>query len=86
LLANVGYLRYSSPLFRLSAEPQIQSNLHFLNAGPDQIPGGIAMVLGSGRHQIVVVFNGSNQSQTISDPSLQNLNLQLHRDCKTQPT
>lgn len=71
-------IRYSSPLFRMSSEPQIQSNLRFLNVGPEQIPGVIAMVLGSRRQQIVVVFNGTNQSQTISDPSLQSLNLQLH--------
>ena len=71
-------VRYSSPLFRMSTEPQIQQNLHFLNAGPNQVPGVIVMVLGTGRQQIVVVFNGSYQSQTISDPSLQNLNLQLH--------
>ena len=72
-------VRYSSPLFRMSTEPQIQSNLHFLNVGPNQVPGVIVMTLGSGRQQMVVVFNGSNQSQTISDTSLANLNLELHR-------
>jgi pullulanase len=72
-------IRYSSPLFRMSTEPQIQSNLRFLNVGPNQVPGVIVMVLGSGHQELVVVFNGSYQSQTISDPTLQNLNLQLHR-------
>jgi pullulanase len=72
-------VRYSSPLFRMITEPQIQQSLHFLNVGPNQVPGVIVMVLGSGRQELVVVFNGSNQSQTISDPSLANLNLQLHR-------
>jgi len=71
-------VRYSSPLFRMTTEPQIQQNLHFLNVGPNQVPGVIVMVLGSGRQQIVAVFNASNQSQTIADPSLANLNLQLH--------
>ncbi|ABF41330.1 Alpha-1,6-glucosidase, pullulanase-type [Candidatus Koribacter versatilis Ellin345] len=71
-------VRYSSPLFRMSTEPQIQANLRFLNVGPNQIPGVIAVVLGTGRQQIVVVFNGSNASQTISDASLANLRLQLH--------
>ena len=71
-------IRYSSPLFRMTTEAQIQGNLRFLNVGPNQIPGVIAMVLGSGEQGIVVVFNGSNASQTISDASLSNLHLQLH--------
>jgi pullulanase len=58
---------------------EIQANLQFLNTGPGQIPGLIVMKLQNrGAGTIVVVFNGSTQSQTFQNDGLKNLNLQLH--------
>jgi pullulanase len=77
-------IRYSSRLFRMASFGEIQQNLTFLNTGPNQIPGVIAMKLDAnggnyGRfNHIVVVFNATNQQLTFSDASLQGLHLRLH--------
>lgn len=62
----------------------MQSGLQFLNVGPAQVPGVIAMKLSGAtsatnpyRH-VVVVFNGSGQNVTLTDPALAGLNLSLH--------
>jgi pullulanase len=77
-------IRYSSPLFRMATTQEVQSHLHFLNTGPNQIPGVIAMELnstdntyGAYKH-ILVVFNASATEQRISSASLEGLDLQLH--------
>jgi pullulanase len=63
---------------------EVQHNLTFLNTGQNQIPGVIAMRLSAnggsyGRYQqILIVFNGTNASTSIADPSLQGMPLHLH--------
>ena len=59
-------IRYSSGLFRMATEGDIQQNLTFLNTGPSQIPGLIVMKLdanggnyGMYKH-ILVVFNATD--------------------------
>jgi pullulanase-type alpha-1,6-glucosidase len=79
-------IRKSSPLFRLQTAEAVQQQVSFLNNGPDQIPGVIAMVLTDTRSlridnpftRIVVVFNASDEEQTISAESLKNGKLRLH--------
>ncbi len=77
-------MRYSSGLFRMQTFAEVQQNLTFLNTGQNQIPGVIAMLLNAnggnyGRYrQIFVVFNGTNTSTSISNPSLQGVPFHLH--------
>ncbi len=66
-------LRFSSPLFRLGAAATIGQKVSFLTAGPDQIPGVIAMQIDDrvgadidpSLKRIVVVFNASPAAQTL---------------------
>lgn len=58
-------IRNSSPLFRLRDDAQVREHLHFLNTGPDQIPGLIVMSLDDNAgavdrryRRIVTLFNG----------------------------
>ncbi len=77
-------IRYSSGLFRMASFGEIQQNLMFLNTGPNQVPGVIAMKLDAnggdyGRfNHIVVIFNATNQQLTFTDASMQGLRLHLH--------
>ncbi len=77
-------IRYSSGLFRMQTLDEVQNNLTFLNAGPNQAPGLIVERLDDhganyGRfHHIVVFFNGSNQAVTFTDASLVGMHLHLH--------
>jgi pullulanase len=77
-------IRYSSGLFRMQTFAEVQQNLTFLNTGQNQIPGVIAMRLnangGNYGHyrQVLVVFNGTNASTSITDPSLHGIAFQLH--------
>ncbi|CAM3561941.1 pullulanase-type alpha-1,6-glucosidase [Deinococcus frigens] len=77
-------VRYSSDLFRLETAAEVQQNLTFLNTGPKQMPGVIAMKLsgavstGNPYKNIVVVFNGSGKSVTVTDAKLAGLKLSLH--------
>ncbi|WP_415784559.1 pullulanase-type alpha-1,6-glucosidase [Deinococcus saxicola] len=77
-------VRYSSDLFRMGTTAQVQQNLTFLNTGPRQLPGVIAMKLsgavsaGNPYKNIVVVFNGSGKSVIMTDAKLAGLNLSLH--------
>lgn len=56
---------------------EVQQNLTFLNTGQSQTPGVIAMLLkanggNNGQYRkILVVFNGTTSTATISSPSLQ---------------
>jgi pullulanase len=77
-------IRYSSGLFRMPTFQEVQQNLTFLNTGPSQTPGVIAMKLdanagnyGAYAH-IVVLFNATNSSVTFTDSRLQGLHLHLH--------
>jgi pullulanase len=63
---------------------EVQSNLHFLNTGPSQIPGLIVMKLdanggdyGIYRH-IVVVFNATLGAVNFQSDRLKGLDLRLH--------
>jgi pullulanase len=77
-------IRASSSLFRMSTLAQVQANLHFLNTGPNQIPGVIVMTLNGkagecGQHsQLLVVFNATTSTVNFQDASLKGLRLQLH--------
>ncbi|HEX6772571.1 MAG TPA: pullulanase-type alpha-1,6-glucosidase [Acidobacteriaceae bacterium] len=77
-------IRYSSGLFRMRTFAEVQQNLTFLNTGQTQTPGVIAMQLKAnggnyGQYRkILVVFNGTTSTTTISSPSLQGANFQLH--------
>jgi pullulanase len=72
-------IRNSSSVFRMGTLAEIQANLQFLNTGPSQTPGLIVMKLQKpGAETIVVVFNGSTQTQTFQNDALKNLKLQLH--------
>ncbi|THF83941.1 pullulanase-type alpha-1,6-glucosidase [Deinococcus sp. KSM4-11] len=77
-------VRYSSTLFRLDTAAQVQQELSFLNTGPSQQPGVIAMKLSGAvsatnpYKTIVVVFNGNDKTIMLSDPALAGLNLSLH--------
>ncbi|MBB6018252.1 pullulanase-type alpha-1,6-glucosidase [Deinococcus radiopugnans] len=77
-------VRYSSDLFRMATAAQVQQGLTFLNTGPRQIPGVIAMKLSGAvtatnpYRNIVVVFNGGGKAVTVTDAKLAGLNLSLH--------
>ncbi|HEX6496913.1 MAG TPA: pullulanase-type alpha-1,6-glucosidase [Acidobacteriaceae bacterium] len=77
-------MRYSSGLFRMKSFAEVQQNLTFLNTGQNQIPGVIAMRLKAnggnyGQYQqVLVIFNGTTSSTSISDPSLAGVPFQLH--------
>lgn len=72
-------LRSSSPLFRLRTAADIQKRVHFLNTGPGQIPGVIALEIqdqGPGladrdplRHGVLILWNASRQTQTLCQES-----------------
>jgi pullulanase/glycogen debranching enzyme len=67
-------IRKSSPLFRLRTAAQIEDRLSFVNGGPDQIPGLIAMRLSDrvapdldpDAEEIVVLFNASDEAHTLT--------------------
>jgi len=77
-------IRYSSPLFRMTTSREIETHLHFLNVGPEHIPGTIVMMLDSGKgtsggyKHVVVVFNATLSQQTITSVPFRKLHLQLH--------
>ena len=81
-------IRFSSPLFRLATAEAVQTRLSFHNTGSEQVPGVIVMRLadvGEGiedidpeHEQIVVVFNATNERQTLTVGALEGSNLSLH--------
>ncbi len=70
-------IRAGSKLFRLSTLAQVQSQLHFINTGPNQIPGVIVMTLGQ-HPELLVVFNATTSTVNFQHASLKGLKLQLH--------
>ena len=77
-------IRGSSGLFHMQSLADVQANLHFLNTGPNQVPGLIVMKLDANggdfdRFQhIVVVFNAADAQTTFQNPALVGLKLRLH--------
>ncbi|WP_346837495.1 pullulanase-type alpha-1,6-glucosidase [Microbulbifer sp. SAOS-129_SWC] len=78
-------IRNSSPLFRLTDASAVGQHLSFLNTGPEQVPGLIAMQLQdeSGnidrRYQrVVVLFNGDDDTVQFTSDALRGLHLQQH--------
>jgi len=77
-------IRQSSGLFRMGTFAEIQNNLHFLNTGPSQTPGLIAMQLDAngGRYgrfdHLLVIFNATTTQQTFVSSGLTGLKLKLH--------
>lgn len=78
-------IRKSSPLFRLRTAEDIQANVRFGNTGPHQLPGVIVMTLTDGTSnvdphyaQIVVVFNSTGTTQTITEGCQAQTGFSLH--------
>jgi len=78
-------IRNSSPLFRLTDAEAVAQHLSFLNTGPEQVPGLIAMQLQDDdgefdrRYQrIVVLFNGDDDTVEFTSDALRGLHLQQH--------
>ena len=77
-------IRGSSGLFHMQSLADVQANLHFLNTGPNQVPGLIVMKLDANggdfdRFQhIVVVFNATDAQTAFENPALVGLKLRLH--------
>lgn len=77
-------IRYSSALFRMPASRAIETHLHFLNVGPEHIPGTIVMMLDSARKtdggykHVLVVFNATLSQQSIKSEAFRRLPLRLH--------
>ena len=79
-------IRRSSPLFRLRTASEVQNRLRFYNNGPDQIGGLIVMELddsGETRidpnfNRIVVVFNGTPETQSYTIEALAAVEIGLH--------
>jgi pullulanase len=82
-------IRYSTALFRMPTSREIETHLHFLNVGPEHIPGTIVMMLDSGEgtngdyKHVVVVFNATLSQQTITSVALRKLPLRLHPVLRT---
>ena len=59
-------IRKSSPLFRLTSAQEITDRLSFLNTGPNQVPGVIAMhIRGDDGEAVLVVFNATVSAQAV---------------------
>jgi len=77
-------IRKSSPLFRLETAEEVQSALTFVNTGPDQTPGVIAMHISDpddldpAYESVTVVFNGTPEVQRLTVPELAGRGLELH--------
>ncbi|MCW8127647.1 pullulanase-type alpha-1,6-glucosidase [Microbulbifer halophilus] len=78
-------IRNSSPLFRLPDAESVEKHLSFLNTGPEQVPGLIAMQLRDTEgdidpryERILVLFNGDDDAVEFSHDSLRGSHLMLH--------
>lgn len=81
-------IRRSSPLFRLRTAADVQARLKFHNAGPNQVPGLIAMELSdnveglpdldAGASRIVALFNASKEAVTFGVPEWKKGKFELH--------
>ena len=78
-------IRGSSPLFRLASAEQVARHVSFLNTGPEQLPGVIAMLLSDPEARVdtrlarvLVVFNAARQTRRLDSATLRGLRLELH--------
>jgi pullulanase len=77
-------IRNSSLLFRMTTLVEVQSNLHFLNTGTQQVPGVIVMTLDANGNDfglyshILVVFNATTAAVDFQSDTLKGLDLGLH--------
>ncbi|SHF16131.1 alpha-1,6-glucosidases, pullulanase-type [Microbulbifer donghaiensis] len=78
-------IRNSSPLFRLPTAAAVKKHLSFLNTGPAQQPGLIAMQLHDPDgdfdrryERVLVLFNGDDETVQFGSDSLRGLRLKLH--------
>ncbi|QTF90922.1 pullulanase-type alpha-1,6-glucosidase [Halomonas sp. BM-2019] len=78
-------IRQSSPLFRLPTAAAVEEHLSFLNTGPSQIPGLIAMRLSDPTgavdpavQELVVLFNANDQAVEFNAPEFQGQRFRLH--------
>ncbi|RZC77055.1 hypothetical protein C5167_001187 [Papaver somniferum] len=88
---NLLRMRYSSPLFRLRTENEIQERVRFHNTGPSSVPGLIVMSIEDSHKgrpgltqldpnysYIVVAFNANPREVTFTSPALRTRTLDLH--------
>ncbi|MCG8460523.1 MAG: pullulanase-type alpha-1,6-glucosidase [Holophagales bacterium] len=77
-------IRKSSPLFRLTTGEAVRASVRFLNTGPDQVPGVIALWIEDSvgvdpdRDHLLVVFNTDVETQSLTFPALAGLGFELH--------
>ncbi|SEA45726.1 pullulanase-type alpha-1,6-glucosidase [Microbulbifer marinus] len=78
-------IRNSSPLFRLPTAAAVEKHLSFLNTGPEQKPGLIAMQLHDPDgdfdrryERVLVLFNGDDETVQFGSDQLRGLRLELH--------
>lgn len=78
-------IRASSPLFRLTTAEEIQLHLDFLNTGPEQVPGLIAMQLRDETgdidkryRRVLVLFNGDDETVEFGSENLRGVRLKKH--------
>ena len=84
-------IRASSPLFRLGSFAEVSARLTFANGGPSQVPGLIVMRISDtvgadldpNARSLVVIFNASDTSQSISLADAAGDHFQLHKVQRT---
>jgi pullulanase-type alpha-1,6-glucosidase len=84
-------IRASSRLFRLGSAAEVQARLTFANNGPNQIPGLIVMRISDTvgadldpeARSVIVVFNASDTSQTITLSDTARKHFRLHKVQRT---
>jgi hypothetical protein len=85
-LQEILEIRGSSPLFSLETATEVQNRLAFYNTGPAQTQGLIVMSLSDevgadldpGRHEIVVLFNATDDLQSFAIPGAADKPFWLH--------
>jgi pullulanase len=84
-------IRKSSPLFRLRTAAAVETRLSFANGGPNQVGGLIAMRLSDrvspdldpNAEEIVVLFNASDEAQTLRLADTQGRHFKLQKVQRT---
>jgi pullulanase-type alpha-1,6-glucosidase len=84
-------IRKGSPLFRLRTAAQVEARLSFENGGPNQVPGLVAMRLSDrlapdldpNAEEIIVLFNASDEAQTLTLADTRSRHFRLHKVQRT---